>query len=126
MDGFAAQPFAALYRESASEAGDGRRAAGGSGTVSALCDPHPGARLRFWGAKREELSGMTDSGTRDRAEGMTEEAKGKAKQAWGDMTDDERMKAEGMLDEAKGKTQQAWGDLKDKAEDVKDDIDRKI
>ncbi|MGH2617857.1 MAG: CsbD family protein [Thermomicrobiales bacterium] len=69
---------------------------------------------------------MTDSGARDRAEGTVEELKGKGKQAWGDMTDDERMKAEGMVDEAKGKAQQAWGDLKDKAEDLKEEVDRKI
>jgi uncharacterized protein YjbJ (UPF0337 family) len=69
---------------------------------------------------------MTDSGTRDRAEGTLEEMKGKGKQAWGDLTDDEGTKTEGMLDEAKGKGQQALGDLKDKAEDIKDDIDRRI
>ena len=69
---------------------------------------------------------MTDSGTRDRAEGTVEEMKGKAKQAWGDMTDDERAQAEGKVEEAKGKAQQAWGDLKDKADDLMDDIDRKV
>ncbi len=83
------------------------------------------ARIGAW-AKREELCGMTDSGTRDRAEGMAEEAEGKAKQAWGDMTDDERLKAEGMLDEAKGKAQQTWGDVKDEAEKLKDDVEKKI
>ena len=69
---------------------------------------------------------MTDSGTRDRAEGTVEEFKGKGKQALGDMTDDERLKAEGMGDEMKGKAQQAWGDIKDKAEDLKEDIDKRI
>lgn len=69
---------------------------------------------------------MTDSGTRDRAEGTIEEMKGKGKQAWGDLTDDERTKAEGMLDEAKGKGQQALGDLKDEADKLKDDIERRI
>ena len=69
---------------------------------------------------------MTDSGTRDRAEGTLEEMKGNGKQAWGDLTVDEGTKTEGMLDEAKGKGQQALGDLKDKAEDIKDDIDRRI
>lgn len=69
---------------------------------------------------------MTDSGTRDRAEGKVEELKGKGKQALGDMTDDDRLKAEGMGDEMKGKAQQAWGDIKDKAEDLKEDIDKRI
>ena len=69
---------------------------------------------------------MTDSGTRDRAEGKMEEMKGKAEQAWGDLSDDDRAKAEGMLDEAKGKAQQLLGELKDKADDVKDDVERRI
>jgi len=69
---------------------------------------------------------MTDSGTRDRAEGTIDEMKGRGKQALGNLTGDDRTKAEGMMDEAKGKAEQALGDLKDKAEDAKDDIDRRI
>ena len=70
---------------------------------------------------------MTDrSGTSDRIEGMADEAKGKAKQAWGDLTDDQRTKAEGMTDEAKGKAKQAWGDVKDAVGDVTGDIDRRM
>lgn len=69
---------------------------------------------------------MVDSGTRDRAEGTIDEMKGKGKQAWGDATGDDRTKAEGMLDEAKGNIQRGIGDLKDKAEDLKDDVDRRI
>jgi uncharacterized protein YjbJ (UPF0337 family) len=74
----------------------------------------------------EERSDMSDSGARDRAEGMMEEAKGEMKQAWGDLTDDDRMKAEGEMDKAKGKAEQFMGDIKDKAEDLKDDIERKM
>lgn len=69
---------------------------------------------------------MTDSGTRDRTEGTIEEMKGKGKQAWGDLTDDDQMKAEGKMDEVKGKGEQLLGDLKNKAEDLKDDVERKI
>lgn len=69
---------------------------------------------------------MTDSGTRDRAEGTIDELKGKGKQAWGDVTGDDRTKGEGMLDEAKGKVQQGIGDLKDKADELKDDAERRI
>lgn len=65
-----------------------------------------------------------ESGDRDRIEGTLEETKGEAKQAWGNMTDDERLKAEGMLDEAKGRAQQFLGDIKDKVEDVRDDAER--
>ncbi len=69
---------------------------------------------------------MTDSGTRDRAEGTLDEMKGQGKQAWGDVTGDDQTKGEGMIDEAKGGVKKAWGDLKDKAEDVKDDVERKL
>jgi uncharacterized protein YjbJ (UPF0337 family) len=77
-------------------------------------------------AKREECFEMTDSGMRDRIEGKAEEMKGEAKRAWGDATGDDRAKAEGLLDEAKGKAQQGLGDLKDKAEELKNDVDRRI
>ena len=69
---------------------------------------------------------MTDSGTRDRAEGTVDEMKGKGKQAWGDLTDDNQTKGEGMVDEGKGKAQGLLGDLKDKADDLKDDVERKL
>lgn len=52
-------------------------------------------------------------GTDDRAENTGEDLKGKAKEAWGKVTDDERLEAEGKGDQAKA-------DLKNAAEDVKD------
>lgn len=64
-----------------------------------------------------------DSGDRDKIEGTIEEAKGNVKQAWGDLTGDDKLKAEGMLDEAKGKAQQFLGDIKDKIDDVRDDAE---
>ena len=68
---------------------------------------------------------MTErSGDRDRMEGTIDEAKGKAKQAWGDLTGDERMKAEGMADEVRGHVEQAWGDLKDKVAELKEDAEQ--
>ena len=68
---------------------------------------------------------MSDrSGDQDRMEGALEETKGDVKQAWGDLTGDDRTKAEGMMDEMKGKAQQTWGDVKDAADDVKEDIER--
>jgi uncharacterized protein YjbJ (UPF0337 family) len=69
---------------------------------------------------------MTDSGTRDRAEGTIDEMKGHGKQALGDLTGDDRTKAEGMMDEAKGKGEQLLGDLKDKADEFKDDAERRM
>jgi uncharacterized protein YjbJ (UPF0337 family) len=68
---------------------------------------------------------MSDRGSaRDRAEGAIDQAKGKAKQAWGDATGDEQMQGEGMVDEAKGQAKQTWGDIKDAAGDLKDDAER--
>ena len=67
---------------------------------------------------------MTDSSTRDRAEGMFDETKGKGKQAWGDLTDNEQTKGEGMVDEMKGKGEQAVADIKDALGDVKNNVER--
>jgi uncharacterized protein YjbJ (UPF0337 family) len=81
---------------------------------------------------QKEFFAMTDSSTRDRAEGMFDQGKGKVKQGAGDLTGNERLKGEGQIDEMKGKGEQALGDIKDAAGDLmddagrmKDDIDRK-
>ena len=58
--------------------------------------------------------------------GNLDEAKGRAKQAIGDLTDDDDMKREGKVDEHAGKAKDKLGDLKDKAEDVVDDVKDKI
>ena len=69
---------------------------------------------------------MTNSSTRDRAEGMFDETKGKAEQAWGDLTDNEKMKRQGMMEEMKGKGEGLLGDLKDAADDLKNEAGRMI
>ena len=46
---------------------------------------------------------------KDEMEGRTEQVKGKVKQAWGDLTDDERLHDEGVVDEAAGNTQEGIG-----------------
>ena len=74
---------------------------------------------------QKEILAMTDSSTRDRAEGMFDQGKGKVKQGVGDLTDDEQMQGEGKVDELKGKGEQAVGDLKDAAGDMKDTLERK-
>ena len=68
---------------------------------------------------------MTDSSTRDRAEGLFDQGKGNVKQGVGDLTGDKQTKGEGMVDELKGKGEQAVGDLKDAAGDMKDTMERK-
>ena len=44
-----------------------------------------------------------------------DEVKGKAKQAWGDLTGDEKARAEGQADEARGHIKERFDDAKDKA-----------
>jgi len=68
---------------------------------------------------------MTDSSSRDRAEGTFDKVKGQGKQAWGDLTDDKQTQGEGQIDEMKGKGEQAVGDLKDAAGNMKDKMQQK-
>ena len=68
---------------------------------------------------------MTDSSTRDRAEGLFDQGKGNVKQGVGDLTDDKQTQGEGMLDELKGKGEQGVGDLKDAAGDMQDNLEQK-
>ena len=46
---------------------------------------------------------------RDELDGKTEQVKGKVKQAWGDITDNERLRNEGVADEAAGDVQEGVG-----------------
>jgi uncharacterized protein YjbJ (UPF0337 family) len=62
------------------------------------------------------------SGTGDKAEGKIDELKGKAKEGFGKVTDDEETEAEGKLDQAKGGGKQAWGDVKNAGDKVKESI----
>lgn len=55
-----------------------------------------------------------------------DQAKGRAKQAAGDLTDDEDLKREGKADEKGGKIKEKLGDLKDKAEDAVDSMKDKM
>jgi uncharacterized protein YjbJ (UPF0337 family) len=49
-----------------------------------------------------------------------DQAKGRMKQAAGDLTDDDELKREGKLDEKAGKTKEFFEDMKDKADDLVD------
>jgi len=51
---------------------------------------------------------------KDRVEGATNNAKGKAKTAAGKVLGDEKLKNEGRADQVKGKIQNAIGGIKDK------------
>jgi uncharacterized protein YjbJ (UPF0337 family) len=55
-----------------------------------------------------------------------DKAKGKAKQAAGDVTDDDSLRREGKVDEASGKAKGALDDAKDKAGDAVDAVKDKL
>ena len=56
-----------------------------------------------------------------KTDGKTDELKGKAQEAWGDVTGDEDKQAEGKANQAKGHTKQAVGQVQDAFDDVTDD-----
>ena len=61
---------------------------------------------------------------RDRVEGPLKETGGKAKEAWGDLTDDRETEAEGEAEQVEGEVQKKWGEGKDAVRDALDDEDR--
>jgi uncharacterized protein YjbJ (UPF0337 family) len=60
---------------------------------------------------------MTDQ-TQDRIEGTVDEAKGRAKSAWGELTDNPDTKAEGEADQTEGKLKKGVADVKGKVDDA--------
>jgi uncharacterized protein YjbJ (UPF0337 family) len=65
---------------------------------------------------------------RDELDGKTDQVKGRAKQAWGDVTNNERLHDEGVADEASGDVQEEFGRARRKVgetiEDIGEDIKR--
>jgi uncharacterized protein YjbJ (UPF0337 family) len=55
-----------------------------------------------------------------------DKAKGRVKQAAGDLTDDEGLRREGKADELAGKVKGAVDTMRDKAEDALDKVKEKI
>ena len=55
-----------------------------------------------------------------------DQAKGRVKQAAGDLTDNEDLKREGKVDELTGKAKEVLDDLRDKAGDVLDTVRDKV
>lgn len=55
-----------------------------------------------------------------------DKAKGRVKQAAGDLTDNERLKTEGTVDELAGKVKGVAESLRDKAEDAIDNLKDRI
>jgi uncharacterized protein YjbJ (UPF0337 family) len=58
--------------------------------------------------------------------GKSDQAKGRVKQAAGDLTDNDDLKREGKADETAGKVKEAIGDAKGKFDDVIDDVKEKL
>ena len=56
----------------------------------------------------------------------TDDLKGRAKEAVGDLTDNRDLKNEGKVDRASGKAKEFVDDVKDKAEDVIDSVKDKL
>ena len=52
------------------------------------------------------------------SDGTLDDAKGRAKEAAGDLTDDQSLKNEGKVDKATGAVKDKVGDAADKAKDV--------
>ena len=63
---------------------------------------------------------------RDELDGKKEQVKGKMKQAWGDVTDNERLHDEGVADEAAGDVQEGFGRARRKVGEVIEDIGDEI
>ena len=67
---------------------------------------------------------MSDA-TRDRIEGTLDDASGRGKSAFGELSGDEQTQAEGEQDQAKGNLKQGVADVKGKVDDaVKNLTDR--
>jgi uncharacterized protein YjbJ (UPF0337 family) len=63
---------------------------------------------------------LTDSKETDMSDGTVDEAKGRVKEAAGDLTGDQDLKNEGKVDRASGKVKDAVGGVADKAKDALD------
>ena len=63
---------------------------------------------------------------RDELKGQAEQVKGKAKQAWGEMTADERLRDEGITDEAAGDVQEGFGRARRKVGEAIEDIGKSV
>lgn len=63
---------------------------------------------------------------RDELNGKGDKIKGRAKQAWGDVTGNEKLHDEGVADEAAGKVEEGFGKGRRKVGEALDDIADRI
>ena len=59
---------------------------------------------------------------KDELKGKFDQAKGRAKQKGGELTDNPKLEAEGAVDRASGNVQEGFGTAKRKVEETVDDI----
>lgn len=59
---------------------------------------------------------------RDELEGKTDQVKGRAKQAWGEATNNERLHDEGVADEAAGNVKEGFGKTRRKVGEALNDV----
>ena len=58
----------------------------------------------------------------DELKGKTDQVKGRVKQAWGDVTNNDRVHDEGVADEASGDVQEGFGKARRKVGETLDDL----
>ncbi len=63
---------------------------------------------------------------KDELNGKGDQVKGKVKQAWGDLTDNERVHDEGVADEASGNVQEGFGKARRKVGEAIEDVAHKV
>ena len=63
---------------------------------------------------------------RDELDGKADQVKGRAKQAWGDVTSNERVHDEGVADEAAGEVKEGFGKARRKVGEALNDIGDEI
>jgi uncharacterized protein YjbJ (UPF0337 family) len=62
----------------------------------------------------------------DELNGKGDQLKGRAKQAWGDVTNNDRLHDEGVADEASGDVQEGFGKARRKVGDALHEVAQKI
>lgn len=63
---------------------------------------------------------------KDELNGKGDQVKGKVKQAWGDLTDNDRVHDEGVADEASGQIQEGFGKARRKVGEAIEDVAHKV
>ena len=63
---------------------------------------------------------------RDEMKGRSEELKGRVKQGWADLTNDERLRNEGVAEEAAGKAEKTLGRARRKVGEAIEDLGKDI